>query len=148
VDSLYANEYALQTVPSRGNIGDPGKFSPKYSIRAESKKQKAKSSHSATAVKRCQIFSTFSVSFASQLRRMVLIKSIKLRLSLEKLGRSFLPKPANFPHSLTSWGTTTIRSFLGHKAASRCFCIVQKNERYFYAPTEANNYIFSLKIIE
>jgi hypothetical protein len=63
--------------------------------------QKAKSSHSATA-KRRQIFPTFSVSFASQLRRMVLIKSIKLRLSLEKLGRSFLPKPAKFPHSLTS----------------------------------------------
>jgi hypothetical protein len=35
-------------------------------------------------------------------------------------------------------GMTTIRSFLGHKALLRFFCIVQKNERYFgtkpYAP--------------
>jgi hypothetical protein len=47
--------------------------------------------------------------------------------------------PLHFFFIISSiWGTTTIRSFLGHKAASRCFCIVQKNERYFgtkpYAP--------------
>jgi len=30
--------------------------------------------------------------------------------------------------NLPTGGTTTISSFSGHKAMSRCFCIVQKNE--------------------
>lgn len=32
---------------------------------------------------------------------------------------------------MSNGGTATIPSFLGHKAVSRSFCIVQKIERYF-----------------